>query len=542
MSPFLETAYALAEKAFTSKPRVLFTFAIGEQTYRYAQAVLDVTVATSGLVYKAAQIQVDGDTERREEIGAQRIAVKIGIRADVVAQLREQHTEPMYLGIHRWHPSVGGLPKRWAFGEITSVRVVRGWCIVELQTEEAAWEREVPRAIFAPQCQKSPYTPECGVNAEDFAFEANIVSVDGLDFEIDDIGDHDDDWFSRGIMRIGNSYYFVTNQVGTLLRAFSLPRTLTLPAAVTLYAGDDLTHETCRDKFENLDRFLGFKWLPSKNPTLDLEHRGPDVITSFREEPDSLSYVTPDKFAWYSGFKVDPDTLLVSGGYAMDLTENVYAWIDRSGNGRDALQADPALRPEGAPSDPLVTDRETGSIALGHQGGLLGDPDVLTYLLLPDLSGLSAFEIILNIGSDDDPIDRARPMMSMSGSGFGDSATTLYQDGRMREATGLAFRSPGPFTFVKAAPMNRGDNIYSVSADANRYTVRQNGVPVFTTLATDNPYTIAFQAFGFLGSDGLSTIGWRGPVKRMVIYEGVLNSIDRAIAIAYAKTGMGAPP
>lgn len=544
MSPLLSDAWALAEKAFTSRPTVLFTIAIGTRTWRYAQSTRDVTVATSGLTYRAAQIQVDGDVERRDELGAQRIPVRIGIRADVVPALRANQTEPMYLGIHRYHASVGGLPRRWAFGEIASGRAIRGWYVIELQTEEAAWEREVPRAIFAPQCQKGTYTPECGVNAADFATASTITAIDGTAITVSDVGGNDDDWFSRGILQVGTSFFFIRRQVGTDLILFGpLPRGLTLPAACTLYAGDDLTHETCRDKFSNLDRFLGFKWLPSKDPTLDLEHRGPDLLTAFRDEPDPPGYTTPSQYLWYRPDRpgLDPDgpseSMLVQDG-----NFNVEVWQDSTANHRDAAQLNGSFRPAGISGGPTSPDpfHETGEVDFGS-GSL--DESGSTWLVLPDLSGLTAAEIFINVQAGEDPPSVFRPLLSIHAEGFGgDGDTVFWPDRHMSSGLGIEFRSDGPFTFPIPTSLRRANNVFNWSIAPDRWTCRLNGVVLFTTTPGDNPFTVNFaQATPILGGRG-DTQHWVGPVKRFLIYDAVLNNADRAAATEYMTTGIGTPP
>ncbi len=266
MSPLLSDALSLAEK-LGGKPKVLFTIAIGARMWRYAQAARNVTVAASGLTYYAAKIQVDGDVERKNETGPTRIPVKMAIRLDVVAAMREIQTEPMYLGIHRYHASAGGLPARWAYGEIASVGVTRGWCHVELETDEAAWEREIPRATFGPQCQWSPYTPECGVNAEDFKFETTITDIDRSVIEVASVDGHADGYYSQGIAKVGNSLVHIGKHTGTTLRLFgALPTGTVVTDAITLYAGDDLTKATCKTTFNNLDAFMGFPWMPDRDP------------------------------------------------------------------------------------------------------------------------------------------------------------------------------------------------------------------------------------------------------------------------------------
>lgn len=536
--PLLTSAFALAEK-LGGKPRVLFTIAIGARMWRHAGSVKDVTVTATGLTYKAAKIQVDSDIERRDETGPQRITVKMGIRLPVVAALRGAGTtEPMYMGIHRYHPSVGGTPARWAFGEIKSVGVKRGWCVVEFETDEAAWEDDVPRAIFAPHCQKDTYSPECGVNMDDFAVDAAVTDVDGLSITVDSVSGKADGYFGNGgLLKLGNNFYHVLTQVGTTLTLFRPPpRGLSLPAAVTLYPGDDLTHETCRDKFDNLDNFLGFKWLPSSDPTTDLEIRGPDVLFAPHEPPDPPAYTTPAKYAWLRA---------LAASLTLDGSGNVSTWDDSSGNGHDATQGDAAKRP-GALSlgpDPITgTERAVvgfGPSSLDNPYGHVGAGGSETALAI-DLSGLgSTAELFVAFSSAEDPVTIARALLELHASGRGNNALILKPDGSISDGTGIDAEIQ--FTYRPGISLKGGRHVLNHSITSTRWSVRLDGQLLWTALATDLPgFAVGWNNPGVLGA-GNNGASWIGPWYGLLAYENILNGADRATSLAYMQTGLGSP-
>lgn len=549
MSPLLTDAWALAEK-LSSKPRVLFTFAIGGRMWRYAQTVGDVTVAASGLTYKAAQIQVDSDVERQEEIGAQRVTVRIGIRADVVAALRANQTEPMYLGIHRYQPSVVAAPARWAFGEIASVRVQRGWCLVELQTEEGAWELDVPRAIFATQCQKATYSAECGLNADDFSIATTITAVDGASVTVSSVGGNPDDWYSKGLLKIGNSVWHVVAQIGTALRIFgSLPRGLVLPAAATLIAGDDLTHETCRDKFNNLDRFLGFKWLPSKNPLINLEHRGPDILVTTHELPDDPGYVRPAKFLWYRGDTpnaINPGVDPNDPNKVFDVAGNVQTWNDVTGNARSATESIAAERPGYVGQTLPVSQtpsQESDGVGFATQYQTVIDVNNRTVqLALPSLSALvDTCDFYYTINLDVEDPDSPTPLFSIHNEGNGTADSFLLPGRKLQIGFGTTFGGRVPFIMpLPSIPLQGRDAVLNITATPARYSVRLNNSLIFTTTPGDNSYGLNFsQIAPTLGGTFPGSVGYIA--RRLLMYPAALNSTDRATTYAYMKTGIGAP-
>jgi len=43
------------------------------------------------------------------------------------------------------------------------------------------------------------------------------------------------------------------------------------PVAANAFAGCDRTLADCRDKFDNLAKFMGFPWIPGRNPFEGIE-------------------------------------------------------------------------------------------------------------------------------------------------------------------------------------------------------------------------------------------------------------------------------
>jgi hypothetical protein len=77
-------------------------------------------------------------------------------------------------------------------------------------------------------------------------------------------------WFKAGVAMMPNGEMrFVIDHTGDTIVLQTPMRGLVNGGPLTLFAGDDLTRATCKAKFDNYDRWMGWGWIPSKNPFTD---------------------------------------------------------------------------------------------------------------------------------------------------------------------------------------------------------------------------------------------------------------------------------
>jgi uncharacterized phage protein (TIGR02218 family) len=267
--PLLTSGYWFFEKA-GGKPVELYTFARGNSVWRYTSAGRDVTV--SGVVFLAAKIQ-RSELQRKDESGASTCTVQLGRKMAIVAALRDGSTGLMKCTLHKYHPDTSTNPVIQIQGDITNLSIDGSMASFDITSSEAMLDQPIPRILLTPQCAWRTYGADCGVNAEDFKFDTTVTAF-GKGFAVVDAwfadADIDTKYYNNGILKIGNNFVYIQQQnAGNLLTIFpDLPKSAVVGDAVTLYAGDDKTFETCRDKFLNNMRFLGFPYLPASNPLL----------------------------------------------------------------------------------------------------------------------------------------------------------------------------------------------------------------------------------------------------------------------------------
>ncbi len=146
---------------------------------------------------------------------------------------------------------------------------------------EIHFSRETNTESLNPLCRFHLGDGRCPVNIEDFKEPATITAISGDISEptvtVDALVQADNDYYKAGMIRIGNgdmrTVDLVTNGTGstrilTLSRAF--PSTsLQLGDSVEVFAGDDLTQETCSVVFglatDSGAAWGGWKLTPSRD-------------------------------------------------------------------------------------------------------------------------------------------------------------------------------------------------------------------------------------------------------------------------------------
>ncbi len=125
------------------------------------------------------------------------------------------------------------------------------------------------RAKFEYSCRHVLYSRSCGVNRELFKHEGTIITLtSGLNVEVAGVaGTFPDGWFTGGILVApdNSSRFIVSHTAGVVVLARPLA-SLTPSQLAKLYPGCDHLRTTCDTKYNNLDNFGGFPWIPSRNP------------------------------------------------------------------------------------------------------------------------------------------------------------------------------------------------------------------------------------------------------------------------------------
>lgn len=123
------------------------------------------------------------------------------------------------------------------------------------------------RARYERNCRHGLYSGACTISMSAYQLIATVSGVDRIDLTIGDASTRPDGYFTGGvIMDSEGNYRLITSHVGSAVRINREFENSPTAGSVTLYPGCDKAKTTCISKFNNLENFGGFPFIPPINP------------------------------------------------------------------------------------------------------------------------------------------------------------------------------------------------------------------------------------------------------------------------------------
>ena len=266
-------------------PIYKFLFVKGSDEFRFTSASYFISESTG--TYSPEPIDASSISQTGE---LAKNGVKITLpRTNDLAQLflGSVPEEITSLTIYRGHDQIDPSEfKVFWKGRVASTEASGDSVTLECEDIFTSMQRPGNRARYQKGCRHALYSSQCGVNRDDFAVGVEVVSQSGdtvtVDVVDDSIGSNIDsnvdsagaelepDSFLGGLIELDNgASRAIIGQSGsviTLISAFSDLNLDSVGLPATLYPGCKHNVSDCKNKFNNLDNYGGFPFIPGKNP------------------------------------------------------------------------------------------------------------------------------------------------------------------------------------------------------------------------------------------------------------------------------------
>ena len=263
MSNFTNLEYSVDSGA----PFELYDFVRGTW-HMYLTTRKTAYTVTDNQVYEPAAI-TRSRIPHGEDIAKDAITITVPIDHELVAEfMHYPPEESVSVTIRKLHRALAYADAVVVWkGRVVSIEPRGERAELSCESLYTAMRRNGLRLRSELICQHVLYGAACGANQPAKRVDDAISAMPtATTLTMSAISGYAAGWFRGGILACTLGQRYILSHSGNAL-AISRPLAgLAAGLTVALYPGCDRTLATCRDKFDNLDNYLGFPWIPGQNP------------------------------------------------------------------------------------------------------------------------------------------------------------------------------------------------------------------------------------------------------------------------------------
>ncbi len=252
-------------------PFELYLFQTADETF--ALTSKDEEVDFGGNIYAPTPIQrteIGQDSELRGGSITVTVPKNEPVALQFVAFLP---TTPLNLVVFRRHE---GDPDIETVVHFTG-RVVKATfgdaCEFECMPDTDLLKRRIPGPQYQRPCNRMLYATGCDVDRNLFKVSGTItdITLNGFRIRAAAFATQPDGFFDSGYIELGVIRTMILRHIFEEFDLITPMPGLQIDDVVTAFAGCQRTYSDCQVKFANETRFMGFEFIPSKNPFKGLE-------------------------------------------------------------------------------------------------------------------------------------------------------------------------------------------------------------------------------------------------------------------------------
>ena len=249
----------------------LYLFTAGNRITRLTSFYTDVTF--NGNTYTAAPIE-RGGLSYDSDFGSTSVQIKMLLNTDFNRLLATQPIEPTNIKIYRVLSSDTSEYVLLFNGQVKNVTIngqtVQGVC----ESRSIYLKKRIPKYVYQADCNHDIFDSKCALLESAWKVTGTVTHITGNTIratEWSNVSGYADGYFVGGRLVFDDvDMRLITEHVDDML-TIQVPFTTSdvyVGISVDAYPGCDGTPETCRDKFNNLTKFFGMPYIPTRNPVI----------------------------------------------------------------------------------------------------------------------------------------------------------------------------------------------------------------------------------------------------------------------------------
>lgn len=253
----------LEHSAHGGQPQELYRFSQGANRWLYTSG--QVAVDYQSETYQPASIS-RGGLEQGNELGRLGIEIRVPRDLSVVSLFLAAPPEGVVsVTIYRRHADDAEFITYWK-GRVSGSRLTGSEATLKCEPIASSLKRPGLRAHYQLLCRHVLYSSGCGALKDSFRVDGTLAAVSGVAVQVAAAASQPDGYFVGGMLATPLGARMIVGHIGVDLTLVAPMVGLAPGDAVQLYAGCDHTTTHCKDRFNNLDNYGGFPFIPLKNP------------------------------------------------------------------------------------------------------------------------------------------------------------------------------------------------------------------------------------------------------------------------------------
>jgi len=153
-------------------------------------------------------------------------------------------------------------------GRVVGAKATGNTIEIECESIFTSIKRPGLRARYELSCRHTLYQSGCTLDPEDYEFASSIAAItSSINIEVTGANGESDGYYTGGMLVApSGASRFITGHTGSVVTLTRPLAELVSGMAVSIYPGCDHLKDTCLNKFNNLDNFGGFPYIPIINP------------------------------------------------------------------------------------------------------------------------------------------------------------------------------------------------------------------------------------------------------------------------------------
>lgn len=256
-----------------------YRFAQSGQVWTYTSG--DTPVEHNGETYTPAPIE-RSQIEQSNEINRSNLSITLP-RTNALAAEFLTDTSDFITSVTLYRQIDGSTVVLWK-GRVASAKASISEVTIECESIFTSLRRPGLRARYQRACRHTLYGRGCNVDKTLFALTGIVDAVTDAVITVPEAAGQADGYFTGGMMETYDGIArWITQHSGTSITlsrpipgfadrltetgwGLSWGKYWNGQVGVILYPGCDRTRQTCNDRFNNINNFGGFSWIPRRNP------------------------------------------------------------------------------------------------------------------------------------------------------------------------------------------------------------------------------------------------------------------------------------